>query len=73
MKLMAITSNAQTLDSIPTERPESMVVAGPVLVEATISLTGAFLVEVKYEVSGLKATASPTPIAVKAARRQSLA
>ncbi len=28
MKLMAITTSAQTLDSMPTERPERMVVAG---------------------------------------------
>ncbi len=47
MKLMTMTTSAQTLDSIPIERPERMVVAGPVLVESTISLTGARLVEVK--------------------------
>ena len=68
---MAITSSAQTLDSMPTARPERMVVAGPVSVESTISRTGLWRVEVKYEVSGLKATARPTPIVVSMARRQS--
>ena len=42
MKLMQMMTSAQTLDSMPTDRPERMVVAGPVLVDLTISLTGAF-------------------------------
>src|SRR5512136_1610950 len=73
MKLSAITQSAQTLDSIPTDSPDRIEVAAPVVVALTISLTGAFLVEVKYDVSGLKATAKPTPIAVSAARRKSCA
>src|SRR5437867_1789224 len=48
-----------------------MVVAGPPLVCLTISFTGDLVVEVKYDVSGLKATPSPTPIAVSAPMRQS--
>ena len=47
--------------------------AGPVRVDLTISLTGGLRVEVKYEVSGLNATARPTPMAVSAASRQSCA
>jgi len=70
---MLMTSSAHTDDSMPTERPERMVVAGPVRVDLTISFTGARRVAVKYEVSGLNATASATPIEVRAARRQSLA
>ena len=46
-KLITMTISAHTLDSIPTDRPERMVVAGPVSVDSTISLTGGFLVEVK--------------------------
>ena len=38
-----MTTSAHTLDSMPTDRPERMVVAGPVLVDLTISLTGAAL------------------------------
>src|SRR5450759_923224 len=73
IKESAITNNAQTLDSIPIERPVRMVVAAPVLVAFTISFTGVRRVEVKYEVSGLNATASPTPIDVSIANRQSCA
>ena len=47
MKLTQMMTTAQTLDSMPTDRPDRMVVAGPVLVDLTISLTGAFRVEVK--------------------------
>ena len=47
MKLMTMTTRAHTLDSMPTESPERIVVAGPVLVALTISLTGGRLVEVK--------------------------
>ena len=72
-KLITITSNAHTLDSMPTDKPERMVVAGQVSVDSTISLTGGFLVEVKYEVKGLKATARPTPMAVNMPMRQSCA
>ena len=43
MKLMTITTSAQTLDSMPTDRPERIVVAGPVRVDLTISLTGGLL------------------------------
>ena len=73
MKEITMTTRAQTLDSMPTDKPERMVVAGPVLVEVTISFTGGLRVAVKYDVSGLKATASPTPIAVRIARRISSA
>ena len=31
MKLTAMTATAETLDSMPTDRPDRMVVAGPVL------------------------------------------
>ncbi len=47
MKLRTMTTRAQTVDSMPTESPERMVVADPVLVALTMSLTGFFLVEVK--------------------------
>src|SRR4030042_3185434 len=70
---MAMTTRAQTLDSIPTDNPERIVVAGPPRVESTISLTGERLVDVKYDVNGLYATAKPTPIAVSAANLQSCA
>src|SRR5512139_3059173 len=70
-KLVAITISAHTLDSIPTDKPDRIVVAGPVSVDSTISLTGGFLVDVKYEVNGLNATARPTPIAVSIPIRQS--
>jgi len=58
---------------MPMARPERMVVAGPVLVLSTISRTGAYLVDVKYEVNGLKTTAKATPIVVKTANFQSWA
>src|SRR5512136_771743 len=70
-KLITMTISAHTLDSMPTDRPERIVVAGPVSVDSTISLTGGFFVEVKYEVNGLNATARPTPIAVSIPIRQS--
>src|SRR5512139_4116384 len=72
-KLITMTISAHTLDSIPTDRPERIVVAGPVSVDSTISLTGGFFVDVKYEVNGLNATARPTPMAVSIPIRQSLA
>ena len=46
-KLTAITRTAYTDDSIPTERPDNIVVAGPVFVESTISCTGFLAVAVK--------------------------
>src|SRR5512139_2589749 len=70
-KLITMTISAHTLDSIPTDKPERIVVAGPVSVDSTISLTGGFFVDVKYEVKGLNATARPTPIAVSIPMRQS--
>ncbi|MPM32515.1 hypothetical protein SDC9_79078 [bioreactor metagenome] len=56
---------------MPSDKPERMVVAGPVLVDSTTSFTGDDLVEVKYDVNGLKATANATPMVVKAANFQS--
>ncbi|EKD88418.1 MAG: hypothetical protein ACD_34C00552G0001 [uncultured bacterium] len=44
--------------------------AEPVFVESTISFTGEYLVDVKYEVNGLNATANATPIVVKTANFQ---
>ena len=56
-----------TLASIPTARPDRIVVAEPVWVDSAISCTGLRLIEVKREVSGLKTTASPTPMAFSVA------
>jgi hypothetical protein len=38
----------QTVDSSPTEKPERIVVAGPVCVDSAISWTGLYFVSVKY-------------------------
>ena len=56
-----------TLDSIPTAKPDRIVVADPVWVDSAISCTGFRLMEVKREVNGLKTTASPTPTAFNVA------
>ncbi len=56
-----------TLASMPTARPERMVVAEPVWVDSAISRTGFFLIEVNREVNGLKTTANPTPTAFRVA------
>ncbi len=71
MKLIEITINAHTLDSIPTANPDRISVALPVSADFTISFTGGFFVEVKYEVRGLNATANPTPMVVSIPNRQS--
>ena len=36
----AMTMAGQTLDSMPTDRPDRMTVAGPVLVDLAMSFTG---------------------------------
>ena len=56
-----------TLASMPTARPERMVVADPVWVDSAISSTGLRLMDVNSEVSGLKTTANPTPMAFNVA------
>jgi hypothetical protein len=44
----AITRIAHTVDSSPTEKPDRIVVAGPVCVASAISCTGLNFVSVKY-------------------------
>jgi hypothetical protein len=50
------------VDSIPTEKPDRIVVAGPVTVDSAISCTGLYFVSVKYWVSTWITAASTSPI-----------
>ena len=66
-------SRLHTLASMPTASPDRIVVAEPVWVDSAISCTGLRLIEVKREVSGLKMTAKPTPMALRVANCHSWA
>jgi hypothetical protein len=59
---MAMAMMAHTEDSRPMEIPESTAVAGPVRVEAAISLTGPRSVDVNCSVIWLATNESTTPV-----------
>ena len=59
---MAMAMMAHTEDSRPMAMPESTAVAGPVRVEAAISLTGPRSVEVNCSVIWLATRESTTPV-----------
>ena len=57
----AMATTAQTADSMPLEMPDSTTVAGPVLPDSAMSLTGLNWLEVKYCVMRLATWPSTTP------------
>src|SRR6478736_1702848 len=61
-KAVEMIKTAQTLDSYPRARPEMMLVACPVRLAFTTSLTGLYSVLVQYSVQRLRATARTMPM-----------
>ena len=64
-------STDHTVDSRPIEKPDRIVVAGPVTVDSAISWTGLYFVSVKYCVRTWITLARTSPIATAAAGFQS--